>query len=218
MTWFANYIFAEPKPSVISEFCNIPEVSDGLYVVENIDDFKWFDVSISHRLPPGGFLIGREICNLEAYAANWHNNETISWEVFVGPDDIKVIEPSVIISSEADESELAHLNEALPPIEFLRFLKSVNLDTDSVVGYYYCAMWAGMIEEEFAWVFDKEDRVYRFKDEETISEFREDGSKKMMDGMVLNRLLSHFGLELPSGFFALCTRGFNWERHKIKCK
>ena len=217
MTWFANYIFAEPKPSVISEFCNIPEVSNGLYIVDDLNDFQWPDSSVCHGLPPGGFLISREICNLEAHAAGWYNDKAISWNVFIGPENIKVIEPSVIISTELDESELAHLKEALPPIEFLRFLKSINLNTGSVVGFYYCATWGGDIEEEFAWIFDEEDRIYRFRDEGTVFEFREDGSRKTITGMVLSLFLNHLGLELSNGYFALCTRGFNWGRYKIKC-
>lgn len=218
MTWFANYIFAEPKPSVISEFCNVPEVSNGLYLVKNLDSFKWFDPSVRHGLPPGGFLVGREICNPEASAAEWHDDEIIAWHSFAGPEHIRVIEPRGVISREVDKVERAHLNEVLPPIEFLRFLKSISLNTGSVVGFYSCATWGGAIEEEFAWVFDKEDKIYRFRDERTILEFGEDGSRKMMNGMVLNLLLSHFGLELPSRYFALCTRSFNWEKYKINCK
>lgn len=218
MTWYANYILAEPTPATINKFCTVPEISKGLYVVRNLDNYVWFDEKVCHGLPPGGLLVGREVCNLDSHAAEWHRDEAISWNAFIGPENVEVIEPSVVIVAVDDELEKAHLKEALPPIAFLRFLKWVNLTTSSVVSFYYCATWGGDTEEEFAWVFSENDKVYRFKDYENTEEYKKDGSVEVIAGAVLNLILSHHRLELPSKYFALCSRSFKWERHRVKCE
>ena len=162
MTWFANYIFAEPKQTVISKFCTIPEILNRLYLVADLDGYNWFDKRVCHGLPSEGLLVGREICNLESYEAKWHGDDAISWDAFVGPDNIEVIQPEILLSSEDihDDLEEAHLKEAQPPAGFLHFLKWVNLTTNSVISFYYCATWGGDTEQEFAWVFSDEDKVF----------------------------------------------------------
>lgn len=218
MTWYANYILAEPTPATLNKFCTLLEISKGLYVIRNLDGYVWFDEKIRHDLPLGGLLVCREICNLGSHAATWHGDEVISYDTFLGPENVGVIEPRVIIAAETDNFENAHLKEALPPLAFLRFLKWVNITTGSVVSFYYCATWGGDTEEEFAWVFTDNERVYRFKDYENTLEYRKDGSVEVVTGAVLNLTLSHHQLELPSKYFALCSRSFKWERHRVKCE
>lgn len=218
MTWYANYILATPKPETISKFCAVPELSGGLYVVKELDDYAWFDERVRHGLPPEGVLVGREVGNFASHAAEWHRTDFISWNTIHGPDTYEVIQPEYVITYEDDPSEIAHLEEALPPIEFLRFLKWINETSGSVVSFYYCVTWGGDIEEEFAWIFSDEDRVYRFRDNDTTFEFHRDGSREVVEGAVLNLTLSHYDLILPSAYFALCSRSFNWDRYRINCE
>jgi hypothetical protein len=218
MTWYANYILAEPKQTIIRKLCAVPAISNGLYLVKDLDDYLWFDERVRHGLPPGGLLVGREICDLGSHAEQWHGDEAISWKVFIGPENIEVIQPEIIISFEEDDVQKSYLEETLPPIEFLRFLKWVSITTGSVVSFYYCFTWGGDTEEEFAWVFSDEDKVYRFRNYETTFEFQKAGSREIREGAVLNLTLRHHKLDLPSGYFALCSRSFKWSRYRIKCE
>lgn len=218
MTWFANYIFAEPKPAVISSLCAIPEMSQGLYLVKDLDDFQWFDPKVRHNLPSDGLLVGREVCDLGSYAAEWHGDNAISWNAFVGPETVPVIGPEIILSSPAmAHLEQTHLEEAFPPVEFLRFLKWLNLTSKSVITFYYCATWGGDTEAEFAWVFIGEDKLYLFRDAETVFEYGEKQTSQIVQGTVLNLVLSHYGFNLPSHYFALCTRSFGWNQYRVAC-
>lgn len=218
MTWYANFVFAEPKPTAISKFCTVSEISNGLYFVQDLDDYVWFDERVRHGLPSRGLLVGREICHPESHAASWHGEQAISWNVFRGLDIYEVIQPELVISFEKDTSERGYLEEVLPPLPFLRFLKWVNVTTKSIVSFYYGATWGGDTEEEYAWVFGDEDRVYRFRDYETTFEFHHNGSREIKEGAVLNLTLADHGLLLPSGYFALCTRSFKWDRYRISCE
>lgn len=218
MTWFANSIFAEPKPAVIASLCTSPEMAQGLYLVKDLADFQWFDPQVRHGLPAEGLLVGREVCDLGSPAARWHADKAISWHALVGPATVPVLQPEVILSSPAlADSDLALLQEVFPPIEFLRYLKWLNLTSQSLVSYYACATWGGEVEVEFAWVFTEMDRLYIFRDHETVLVYGAKHSVEVVPGTVLNLVLRHYGIDLPSQYFALCTRAFEWNLYRIRC-
>ncbi|MCC7450441.1 MAG: hypothetical protein IT324_23685 [Anaerolineae bacterium] len=145
MTWSASHIYAEPKPSVISAFCSIDALSDGLYLVKDLAGHEWWHDENRHNIPVNGLLIVRE---LSSSADQSDETDVVFWDDIVGPLTINIISLPAIPPW------------GFPPVEFLRFLKWVSDTTDTTITYYHCAMWGGLVDSEFAWIFDREDKVY----------------------------------------------------------
>ncbi len=226
MSWLADQIYAVPKPGVINAFLAQPGLRDELFLVKDLEgiQFDWARqiffsdaAPMEHRakrhgLPDEGLLVVSPVIYKSGYDRNdsdaspfWQlfnkdgeEEENVKWSMINGTDSIDVILPSDI--------------EGLsPPLGLLRFLKALQQSTHSPLVYYYCQMWGGDVEVEVAWVFDHEDKVFRFIDDETIETTTLSG-KSIGEGDVLQQAMRAVGLVLPTKYFALHT-SFDWQRY-----
>jgi hypothetical protein len=81
-------------------------------------------------------------------------------------------------------------------------------------------MWGGDTDIEFAWVFKDGNEVaysgIEFRESPNrIKEYRQSGKIIERKGDVLIDMLSSFSIKLPTPFFALHTRSFQWDSFKI---
>lgn len=222
MTWSASHIYAEPKPSVISAFCFVDALSDGLYLVKDFAGHEWWHDENRHNIPVNGLLIVRE---LSSSADQSDEADVVFWDDVACPSNTNIINlPGVP-------------PYGFPPAAFLRFLKWVSDTTDTTITYYHCEMWGGLVDNEFAWIFDREDKVYvlntlgyaqdnnpdvKIPDLQylkSVIEYTETGQKIIPDESLLALTLRPYGINLShTGYFALHTRSFDWKRYKLPCR
>ncbi|CAG0930134.1 hypothetical protein TFLX_01611 [Thermoflexales bacterium] len=214
MTWYADHIFAQPTPSVLSAFCTAGSLSNSLYLVDDLNGHSWPRLDLRHNLPSQGLLVVCEVCNPNTHAAGWYGARAIHWTDSVSQLDVNVIRPEDTLSHADYKISL----EAYPSLGLLRFLKFVSLSTHSNVSFYHASMWGGDLEEEFAWIFGDEDKVLvsQAEDYENVVEYQylnhELISRMEFQSNVLTFTLRQHGVELPSYYFAPHTRGFAWEK------
>jgi hypothetical protein len=227
MTWYASQIYAQPTPAVRSILTTHPVLSKSLYFLNHLDNHQWPESIFyggPHTLPPGGLLVGRELCAPDTREFKYHGTDAVSWEGIAGPADALVMRLSHLPSSSNGniyfDSEWAGGH---PPIPFLKFLKHLSRSTGSVISFYHHASGAEQsAQQELAWVFGETDYVYvrytptydrvsRFTSTE-VTEIPRTGHQTKT---VLQLVMRHFGLELPTHYFAPHTRVFGWGRHKI---
>ncbi|MCH9021693.1 MAG: hypothetical protein IID32_02895 [Planctomycetes bacterium] len=207
MTWYANYIIVEPTPAAISEFRLVPGIKNHLFLVDNIDGYDFYKEEHRHSMPSDGLLIIREVCDIEQ-RREWDKTVSVSWDIFKEIKDVEIIDRGEF------ESFYQGWEDSIPPIALLKFLKWVNVTTHSVVSYYYCSTWAGTVEEEFSWVYDKEETIYTLHDDNSTVIYQTEPST-ISNKTILQLTLSHYNLYLPTNVFALCDREFNWEKYRI---
>jgi hypothetical protein len=233
MVWYASQIFAEPRPEVRSIFAAHPALSRGIYMLNHLDGHRWPEghfakVDLPHGLPPNGLLVVREVCAPGSGEAEYHGAETISWEGVAGPSEAKVLRLSQI--PYASNGTIYYDNPKWgihPPVLFLKHLKDVSTKTGTVVSFYHHFSRAEKTTvQELAWVFGEEDYVYvqNIPDFYKITRFTATEAAELPRGQnladkygytVLQRVLNHFGLDLPSGYFAPHTRDFAWAQYKV---
>jgi hypothetical protein len=224
MTWYASHIYAEPNPTVVSALSRHPVLSKGLYLVNSLKGHQW-ESKPHHGLPRKGLLVGRELCAPRTEEAEWHQrrDSSISWEEITGPTGIDIILPEYLPVSEFGRLYHDHGQAAYPPIAFLRFLKHLHETTNTTVSFYHHFSAAEQaVQQEFAWVFGEEELVYVRHGERSIHLY----SRAQMSTTpyevtqlahtgVLVLILKHHRLNLPTGYFALHTRHFDWEKYRL---
>jgi hypothetical protein len=234
VTWFASQIYAEPTQSIASALASHPVLSKGLYLLKGSFDHEWPIPRYRHGLPEKGLLVVREVCNPESdndpfnnnrYEALWHGDAAISWAELDGPLETTIILPPVIPARFQDRVTY-NLTEsskrAYPPVKFLRFLKNLSMNSKTPLTYYHHESGAGWsYEQEFAWLFGTEDRVYVSYAYDHILEYSVGGTKQLPATVggntrsILMLILHHFGLDLPMTYFAPHTRDFTWNKFKL---
>lgn len=234
MTWFSSHIYAEPTQSVIGTFSVHPAASKGIYLLTNPIEHDWAYPQSRHELPENGLLVVREVCNPakddvpfnpEKYESRWHGDKTISWDNFVGPNDIEVILPSVLPVRLGVKVDVEFKTRSYPPTPLLRFLKHLNLTTHTAITYYHHETAANhYYEQEFAWVFDEEDKVYVRYGSSQILQHTFSGSEYLPPidsrnhgySCVLGVVLARYGITLKFlGYFAPHTRNFDWDKYRL---
>jgi hypothetical protein len=100
-------------------------------------------------------------------------------------------------------------------------LKELSIENKTTLAFYHCAMWGGDTDIEFAWVFKNGNEVaysgVDFREfPNAIKEYRHDGENIERKGYVLVEMLSNFSVNLPTPFFALHARNFQWELFKVE--
>lgn len=100
------------------------------------------------------------------------------------------------------------------PMDLLFALKAIQEKTEQPIVYYQCLTWAGSIEEEAAWILDREDRVFEFVDKTHLREFTH-ADETIFEGDVLQHAMAHVGVRLATHFFALHAGSFDLESHRV---
>ncbi|HFQ93351.1 MAG TPA: hypothetical protein ENK32_05045 [Anaerolineae bacterium] len=216
MTWFAHHIFILPTQDVLKIVADDPVLSEKSYWVRNLSDHKWPDPESQHTLPLNGLLVVRPVGDPDGHYAFWYggSESIISWFAFRGTDDVKLDILPKQLHKENPDFNLADY----PPIPFLKWLKSLSAATKTTIAYYHCTMWGGDVEIEYSWVFKPNEIAYSFVSSDQnatkLTEYCPDRPEEVRIGDVLMETMKHFGLNLPTPYFALHTRGFPW--HKIQ--
>lgn len=209
-------------------------LSKGMYLLTDVDGHQWLYPKGRHGMPPNGLLVVREVCNPETdnkpynpnvYESSWHGNSAIPWADLTGPQEIDIILPPVIPARSASQVTfdiLESSKRAYPPIEFLRYLKHLSRLTGSSITYYHHESGGnGIYEQEFAWTFGNEDKVYVLYGYDYILEYSNEVTKQLpslVNGIrqsALMVVLRQYGLKLPTHYFAPHTRNFNWNKYRI---
>jgi hypothetical protein len=212
MTWFANHIYAANKPELLSALQKHPILRKGLYLVDDISDYPWFRPEIRHGLPQGGLIVVREICfpGIDSGAAEWHDQDAVFWESATTAS-IPIIPLQMLLSQNDNEP----LGGDLVPLSALQSFKEISNASGSTLIYYSHCMWGGGTEYELAWSFGNYDRATRYLDDETFLEVRLDTAPERQAGAVLKSVLAELDMAIPTGYFALHARNFNWKRYRV---
>ncbi len=197
MTWYAHEIIFQPTPEVLAVLQAHPVLSQGMYWVRDLEEHTWFNPKAKHGLPPDGLLVMRPVCSPYEHG-EWYKTEN--------PIDWFTVNP-VPSNQETAKGE----SVPQPPEALQNYLRQISHDTDSTVAFYQCEMWAGGLDFEKAWVYTPDVNIYThpYNDNDGIVRFSDHNNEPLL------AMLRHFGLELPTTYFALHTRGFPWARYKI---
>lgn len=227
MTWYANQIYGRPLPEVVTALSRQPLLKRRMFLIDDLDGicFAWtrerFFSSdptlnrreIKHGLPPGGLLAVYPVLSENGYTRR--NPPRLEfYDYFFDDERSPPAAKWAAIRTSVDVPILlpAGWDVASFPMGLLRFLKSVSVETDSPLVWYWCAMWGGSIEQEAGWAFDRVDHVYYWADDEAAIDLTSEGQRIVRDRTTLQLLMSHVGLDLPTHFFALHT-SFDWARY-----
>lgn len=204
MTWFAHHLFCTPNKELLKIISKDSALFNQAYLIDDITDFSWPDSQKKHELPEDGLLVlrfGKEVNQ----NTNWDHNR--SYRVEISPAEVQKDYPDFNLSN-------------YPQISFLNWIKGLNQATESPLAYYYCEMWAGDVELEYAWVFSKIERVFTFtsfhQGIHKLNEYTKGTSPINKHGDVLVETMTHFGIKLPTSYFALHTRSFPWSNYKLE--
>jgi hypothetical protein len=216
VTWYANRIYLHATPSALARLEAEPALVGHIFLLDGPLLASWQPLAEPVAPPAGGLVVVKEVGEAEEpsvwgaedYSPGrpwhpWHTqNEFVPWDHFHGAASLDIDPPGLrdLIQTEP------------PPAPFLRFLKDIHIVSGVPVTYYATAMWGGDIESEYAWVFDDREVVYAYRSDEEIVEVVEVDrqGRRSRQGDVLQLALAHLGLQLPTGYFAPHTRGFDW--------
>lgn len=217
MTWCAHHVFVPPTDKVLNLLLDDPVLSKGIYWVRDISDHNWYHSETKHSLPPNGLLIVRPVCAPKSRCAEWYEcvEPIISWSAIEEPSRVSLeITPNEL----KEDSPKPQITE-YPPASFLKHLKRLSTDAQTTVAFYHCFMWGGDVEVEYSWVFSPEEVAYLdIWTREPIwklIEYHPGSTRIQREASVLVKTLSHFGLNLPTRYFALHTRSFPWDKYKM---
>jgi len=217
MTWYANNVYARRSEMLEDALCK--EFSGSVYRVNDLRTHSWWKPEIIHGVPEEGLLAVRPFASSDEsdHLHDWYEEPVVSWDNFSSFEDsgLELLIPPKILG-EANED-----GEAYPPEGFLRFLRYLAKKRATAICYYQSFMWGGDIESEFAFVYSGNDEFFYlfvgFEDQKPQIEIRKNSmAPTRKTGEVLVHALRHIGLDLPSFYFALHTRGFDWSRHHLK--
>ncbi len=222
MSWTADNIYTIPNKDLIQE---IKENKDFLneYGIYHINDFRgitseWsknfmiFDKNkdfrhLKHNLPENGILaiIPKEYKT--GYDNDYSKYEFWNNFDFKTKSDKKLV---TIIEKLKDEIDF-EIGEN--QIKIFHFLQNLYNKHNCPIIYYRSDYWGGSVEFEFSIEFNVKNILYIHDNEKSI-EFK-DSKLSKSDKTVLQNSLKSINLELPTDFFALHERGFDWSKYEI---
>jgi hypothetical protein len=228
MTWYAGRIYAEPNPELRAALCANAALADHLYLLTDLPELNKHNVIKVDLLGRNDLIVAREVFAEDSREANFPG--VVTWDKVVAGSSLVIsantiiIEPTTIFTK-ADPLDLKSLTN------MLHYLKQLSLDTKAVLTFYYCFMWGGDVEEEWAWVFDATiengDRVYNHNTTYTsdsvqrfVTEYSAPAHAPSVNhpkGDVLMLALRHLGIFLPTPYFVPHTVPFGWTPYKLDC-
>jgi hypothetical protein len=199
MTWAAEKIYAEGRGKLIAALSARPPLASGLYHLRDLDPVHWFRRRQRHGLPSGGLGVIR------------------------APDDPQSVAPaprggfSSELPTDAPGVDVDLATRLAPkgsPDPFLRYPKWLAGETGGVTAFYQAATTWGEDDRESAWVFDGE--------EHQLPQARGGASRSqgalgpaLEKTSVIQGVLEHFGLRLPTRHRAWLRRDFPRERYRV---
>ena len=234
MTWAANQIYAKPLPTVVEALSCEPFLANQMFLIDSLEGirFQWVrdrflsedlpesERAIRHGLPEGGLLAVSPHLVSSGYSRKdpppiefaelfFENRPSSTSTPIEKWEQIETnVNADIILPDGLDLSQY--------PIQLLRFLKSVAIETASPIAYYYSFMWGGAVEKEIGWAFDENDHVYQFVDDDKVIDYTVGGKRIETDRGALQMLMAHVDVQLPSSFFALHEGSFDWKRYWLR--
>lgn len=173
-----------------------PTLKPFSYVIKSLDDYAWYSPEHKHTVSDQGLLIIRPVFPEDRRPA-------LNWQ-------------SLVSSAAGDETPDDDMTEALrkyldddaggPPAALRRFMGTLAEEMGNPVLYYSCSMWAGSVESEFCLAYTPAERLFTTDADSPNTEQHADA---------LRAGLALIDVHLPSRFFALHTRDFPWDAHRL---
>jgi hypothetical protein len=239
MTHYISHIYAEPKPEVLRILKQHPVLNRGLFHVPHLKHFKWptnpqfwGGKRADHfKYPKDGLVVVRELTGPgpdtahNDREASWLGSKgPIQWSEIHGPKSLKItLPPDLPVVSFGNV--YAGDKYPYPPVEFLRYVKQLSVDTTSTVVFYRHLSGAESAwHQEYAWVFGQDECVYVSNGNKQYQKpLRYEGpwvsalEYSRYGAQILQFMLDHFNIKLsPSEYFPLHTRYFPWEEYRVK--
>lgn len=232
MSWSAYIVYTLPEPAIIDAFKSVPGLEQYMFLVNDFRGIRhdWTQSfmltdgpheysHLRHGLPPSGLLaIGPRIYETgydrggdkagRGFIKNYSTGFSTCWSTIPAQNTPVSILPSRL-EVNAETKQL------------LAFLQHLHQVTAQVLVLYYCSMWGGDVDEEYAVVFDKDMHIY-WRDTETDTTWLLQGENALetekaieAESGPLSLSLAHLQLFLPSGFFALHQTSFDWKQYRF---
>lgn len=198
MTWYANEILIAASDKAISKISNDPRLAPFTYWVKNVGECPWYRSEQTHDLPPLGLIVIRPVLQTMDEDHHWYDETILDWNTLE-----QGTEGTGCINTAIDNDLDAYLNgDETAPISFRQFLADLATELNTPVLYYAGIMWGGDVESEYSLVYSPREQLFLTKPQSV-------GSDALREG------LAAIGIHLPTGFFALHTRSFNWREHHL---
>lgn len=213
MTWYASEILAKNSPALLAAIRNDPRLLNHSYLVREPLEYSIQGVQAIFVPPDNGLLVIRPICDPEAHCAEWHDSSILSWHLFANPHDVQAIRPQAL-----DEYVDPELANEFPPPAFLAYLKKLAADTNTNLAFFYCFMWGGDTEVEYAWRFGEREEAAVVLEPGVKSKLVQigiEGKVEIREVDLLSDTLAYLGAPIPSPFWFPHMRGFPWEFYKL---
>lgn len=204
MTWYGDYLYCEARDEVLAALAASWLKSAVHHVVEPLDH-EWYTPGVEHGLPDGGLVAVRPVGEP---GPSWYGTPVLSWRGYPRGD-----RPPAAVPPSRVKPALGEHKRFAPPAGYLAWARELAARTNTSVVCYYAFMWGGDTEYEYAWVFGKVEEVY-VDGPDGLRVFAPDGEAKR-PGDVLVEALRPLGLQLPSPYFALHTREFDWKPYAV---
>ena len=205
MPWKADQVYTKPNPELIAYLQSLEGFSFELFLVNDLEGIntEWarsFMLSDQpnensfrkHSLPKDGLLVIKPAETGKAiYEHDWDFADAI-------------VPTEMELNPGLTENQL----------KLMALLESLHKKFNFPFLYYHCLMWGGLVEREYAIVFDERIRVYTY-DCDTKKELElTDYGPIELETTVLQRSFLHLDLALPTWYFVLHD-SFDWKRYRV---
>jgi hypothetical protein len=206
MTWYAHNLYVPATERALQVLRAKPYLQRFLFLVQSLEGFTWHTPDVQHGLGPVGLAVIRPLGPTEDHSSEWYGEPVLPW------DSLHPLASS--------QDLVAHVaDEQAPPVSLLQFIRELSAEAGVPVLYYASFMWGGDVEFEASWVFTPAQHTYITQsspgEEPQVRCVDEQGNALVVPGDALRKGLAHLGIPLPTGFFALHTRSFPWDRYRV---
>jgi hypothetical protein len=155
---------------------------------------------IQHGLPPHGLIAIHPVLQTTTDHRWYEDGTTLDWALLSSHHETQ----RFVLENERNSLSLSQYidPEAVPPMSFRIFLQQLAVALNTTVLYYAGSTWGGDVESEYVLSYQPEERLL-------ITDIESKASNALRDGLAM------IGINIPSGFFALHTREFDWEQHRL---
>jgi hypothetical protein len=206
MTWYANNLYMSATERALQVLRAKPNVQQFLFLVQRLEGFAWHTPDVQHGLGPVGLAVVRPLGPTEDHSSAWYGEPMLPW------DSLHPLTSSRNLVAHVEE-------EQAPPVSLLQCIRELSVEAGVPVFYYSSCMWGGDVEFEASWVFTPTQHTYITQsspgEEPEVRCVDAQGNALVVPGDALRKGLAHLGIHLPTGFFALHTRSFPWDRYRV---
>jgi len=213
MTWYASEVLAHCNDRLLAAVAADARIAPYAYLIKDTVTYWMGETEYAFRPPHGGLLVLRPFCDVDSHCAQWHDERFVDWTTLDGPERGQLVTPPMLAAQAGEEVE-----DALPPLQFLRYLDQLATSTNSDMAFFYCFMWGGETEIEYRWSFGRREEasaVLRHGVVSTALSLEADGRHEVRELDLLSDTLAYLGAPIRAPFCILHTRSFPWEQYRL---